>query len=136
MCFCKKRRLLRKIIKTVKASEEIIINNITATTHGRTTNFRQGIYFLYNNVGEIIYVGKIGSGNGTSLYNRCIKGHNEPHITKSWGNKIANVKFHKFDGLNDTEIEQIEVLIICKLNPIYNNATLSCLDIKTILSKI
>lgn len=136
MCLCKKRKLSNRVIQSVKTSEEIDINKVSPVSHGRTSESNQGIYFLYNNSKEIIYVGKIGIGNGTSLYDRCIKGHREPHITKSWGSEISSVKFHKFDRLTEVELEQIESLVICRLNPIYNNATISSTDIKTILSKI
>jgi excinuclease UvrABC nuclease subunit len=41
---------------------------------GRNTKYKSGIYFLYNNKNEVIYVGKVGNGEYTSLYDRMV-GH-------------------------------------------------------------
>ena len=66
-----KKRLQKKIDKLVKSEEFIKKENISSALHS-TTEYKQGLYYLYNAKNEIIYIGKAGTGNGTSFYDRMI----------------------------------------------------------------
>jgi len=136
MCYSRRFKLIKKVVRVVNSSDPILIGDIKPHNYGRTSNARKGIYFLFNSEGKIIYIGMISDKNGTSLYNRCINGHSEPHITKLWGLEIDYVKFSRFDTLTDDEIEQVEAMLIYKLNPIHNHATARKEDIKSILKKL
>lgn len=91
---------------------------------GSKTNYVCGLYFLYNDFDEIIYIGMVGNGPNTSLYHR-MKGHGSgSHAVKDsrWYSYVKYGKFHQFKGMTDRELEQIERLAIAGMNqPVYND---------------
>lgn len=121
----KKAELQNKIDELVDAEIDIDKQKVDSQSHGTKTNFKLGLYYLYDKNDEIIYIGKVGSGNQTSFYSR-MKGHGSgAHIKQKWYNEIVKCKFHRFDNFNDFEIELLERLAIQKHCPKYNDKNLS-----------
>lgn len=91
---------------------------------GRTTLYKGGLYFLYDDQDEIIYIGKIGDTSETSLYDRVFGHTSGSHRVQDsrWYPFVKYGKFHRFSGLNDDELYIIERLAIAGMNhPIYND---------------
>lgn len=104
---------------------------------GRKSNYKCGLYFLYNKNDEVVYIGKSGNGKETSLYDR-IKGHgNGAHNKKDWYSDVEYGKFHKFEKLNNKQLQIIERLAIYNMGqPKYNDKLISEADINTISNSI
>lgn len=129
-----KKRLQKKIDKLVKSEEFIKKENISSALHS-TTEYKQGLYYLYNEKNEIIYIGKAGTGNGTSFYDRMIGHGSGAHNKQVWYAKVDKCKFHRFEKFNDSEIELLERLAIQKHQPKYNDKNLSEEVINGLLAK-
>ena len=67
---------------------------------------------MYNKDNKIIYVGKVGNGKGTSLYHRIKGNSNAAHCKKSWYAKVEYGKFHRFENLNNSQLEIVERICI------------------------
>ena len=116
--FCK------KIIEKIEKLEKISKNDMECSSkYGRglkafnDEKHRQGIYFLYNSNDQIIYIGKVGTGCSTSLYDR-MSGHGSgAHNKQQWYKEVVYGKYIIFKHLNDSEIEIVERLcIVCNPN--------------------
>jgi len=117
--------LIERVIELVESETAISKSNlINSSFCGRTTDYRQGIYFLYNTKKDVIYVGKVGSKLNTSLYDRMYgNGPIASHQGDVWWNEVEEGRFHRFSDLNDQQILQIERLAIFgKGQPIYNDS--------------
>lgn len=81
---------------------------------GPSTDYKSGIYFLYDNENEVIYVGMVGNAPNTSLYDRmCGHGSGSHKMKESrWYSEVIFGRFHKFDNLDDCELRKIERLAI------------------------
>ncbi len=89
---------------------------------GRGTNYKKGIYFLFNKNDQVIYVGHIKDQKSTSLYDR-IKGHGSgSHSNSYWYTEVEKGKFLRFNNLTNEELLLIERLSIFGMNqPIFND---------------
>lgn len=99
---------LRNLIEN---EQEICKDDLTSANYGRSTKYKKGIYFAYKN-SEIVYVGKVGDTENTSLYDR-FKGHG----SGSHKFDYDKVKFHRFEELSDTELLSLESMFIMTLQP-------------------
>lgn len=91
-----------------------------------TKNYKDadnGIYFLYNDDGIVIYVGMTGKDKTSSFYMRMYGNGNSAHCcNKPWSTEIKKFRFKSFPNLNKKELKVIERLMIYKNNqPIYND---------------
>ena len=112
------------IDKLIDTKDFIYIWEVNSRSHGTKTNFKLGLYYLYD-ANEIIYIGKVGGGCKTSFYSRMIGHGNGAHKAQDWYNEVVKCKFHRFDNFNDSEIELLERLSIQKHHPKYNDKNLS-----------
>ena len=91
---------------------------------GRKSNYKNGLYFLYDKQNQIIYIGQVGSTDDTSLYDRMI-GHGDGSHSKKdkrWYNLVEYGRFHQFINLTKQELNHIERLAIsCMNQAIYND---------------
>lgn len=141
----KRDEFAKKIISEVEKTKKITKNNMEdSKQYGVGKNSlnecgsRQGVYFLYNSDDKIIYIGKVGTGKRTSLYQR-MKGHGGgAHSQQSWYNEVEYGKYKIFDKLNDSEIEIIErVCILYNRNKHnYNDKFFNDNDLDVINKKI
>lgn len=60
---------------------------------GRNTAYKQGLYFLYNNSDDVIYIGMLGDGDSTSLYDRMVGHGTGAHSKESWYPDVVYGKF-------------------------------------------
>lgn len=130
--------LIHKICSAVIQDVDISKNDIeNSSICGRNTNYKSGIYFLYNDKNEVIYVGMVGNKQNTSLYDRIVGHGNGSHNKKEWYKEVTKGKFHRFKDLNDEELRKIERLAIFGMNqPKYNDVHITNEDIESLLKKI
>ena len=109
----------KKVIEKIKKLEKISKDDMECSSkYGRGLNafndekHRQGIYFLYNSNNQIIYIGKVGTGCSTSLYDRMIGHGSGAHNKQEWYKEVEYGKYIIFKHLNDSEIEIVERLCI------------------------
>jgi hypothetical protein len=96
---------------------------------GRESIYKKGLYFLYNFQNEVIYVGKIGEGSCTSLYDRMVGQGEGAHNKENWYKYVSYGKFHPFD-VSEDELKIIERLAIFGMGqPIYNDEDTAQTDI-------
>ena len=125
-----------KIDELMKTESFIDINKVNSKSYGTNTNFKLGLYYLYDKNDEIIYIGKVGSGGQTSFYSRMIGHGSGAHNKQEWYKEVVKCKFHRFDNFNDSEIELLERLAIQKHCPKYNDKNLSKEVINSLYEKI
>lgn len=91
-----------------------------------------GIYVLYNENKEILYVGQAGVGNATLLSR--LKAHNKDHLEGWWtyfswfglfkpdakGSKLVNVSKEKFHAERNELLDSLEGIMIAAINPKMN----------------
>ena len=131
----------KKIIEKIEKLEKISKNDMECSSkYGRglkafnDDEHRQGIYFLYNSNNQIIYIGKVGTGCSTSLYDR-MSGHGSgAHNKQKWYKEVEYGKYIIFKHLNDSEIEIVERLCIV-WNPNKDNYNDKVFD-NTVLDEI
>ena len=111
---------LEKIIET-SPIEAISKNALKQKYKG--DNGKNGIYFLYNEKEEIIYIGKVGNGLVTSFYHRLYGHGNGAHKNTQWFQKeCSKYRFKRFPNATDDDLRVIERLMIFKKGqPQYND---------------
>ena len=72
------------------------VNKDKIKEHHGGAKGRPGIYFLYNSKKRIIYIGKVGTGNNTSLYARLYGHGSGAHCNKP---RFSECKYYKFKQL-------------------------------------
>lgn len=114
--------LYDEICRRVENEQFIKLVEITSKTHGRNTNYKKGLYFLYDSGNVVVYVGVIHGLPNTSLYDR-IRGHaGGCHQRKSWYKYVAGVKFLRIDKISKNALDVAERLAIIGMkNPIFND---------------
>ena len=118
-----KLELQDKIVELVNKTSNISVSDMEKKALCGKEEYRQGLYFLYNSSETIIYIGKVGSGERTSLYDR-MKGHGPGSHSKKdkrWYSEVSFGRFNKFDKFNDSEIAVLERLAISKCGTVYND---------------
>lgn len=120
-----KEELIKVICATVLKEPSLSKNDMEDSNKcGRKSNYKNGLYFLYNADDQIIYIGQIGNSTYTSLYDRMI-GHGKGSHNKKdsrWYQFVTFGKFHQFTGVTSAELNQIERLAIAGMNhPVYND---------------
>ena len=118
-----RRCLCKQICDLVNEAPLISITEICSAKHGRKTNCRKGLYFLYDATGVVLYVGVIRDRPITSLYDRLIgHGPKGAHKYQWWYRFVTHARFRRFGGMTDTLLLEIERLaIIENMNPIFND---------------
>lgn len=113
--------IAKHIICAVQNEPSIPASNISRRTH-HNSNYKNGLYFIYNSNDEIIYVGCISNEKTSSLYMRIIGNGKSAHVNKDWWKHANHIKFHKFEDYNKTQLFIAERLAIHKTNqPPYND---------------
>lgn len=128
----KKDELVKIVCAKVIESDKIEKKDLEDSSFcGRKTTYKQGLYFLYNDSDDVIYVGIVGDTDCTSLYDRMIGHGKGSHSVESWYAEVSYGKFCKFDISLD-ELKVIERLAISGMGqPMYNdglNLTQSRID--------
>lgn len=105
-----------------------------------TQNYKEaknGIYFLYDQDGIVIYVGMTGNGETASFYSRMYKNGNSAHYNKPWFSEVKKFRFKSFSKLDKEELILIERLMIYKNNqPRYNDNLMIINDYEIIKNKL
>lgn len=83
---------------------------------------KNGIYFLYDDNDQIIYVGKISNAEKTSFYHRMYGHGTGAHKNEHWFKECKKFRFKKFPLATETDLRVIERLMIFqKGQPKYND---------------
>jgi len=128
--------LKNKVICLVESQEYINIDTITSKDHGIKTTYKQGLYFLYEDSDQPVYIGKIGDFDNTSLYSRLIGHGSGAHNQEFWFKTIKKCKFNRFIGLDNKQLFQIERLAISVKNPKFNDTKVTIDEAQTIINAI
>ena len=122
-----KKIFYKKIMRKIKKQPFIFKRDMeNISKYGNVANAyniqgcRQGIYFLYNSAKKIIYIGKVGTGESTSLYHRMFGHGSGAHKSEGWYEEVEYGKYIVFEKLNDFELSIVERLCI-KYNPNKDN---------------
>ena len=134
MCYIDK--LKNQIVCLVEKQKYIKISSITSKDHGIKTTYKQGLYFLYEDSNQPVYIGKIGDFKNTSLYSRLIGHGSGAHNKEFWFKAIKKCKFKSITGLDNKQLFQIERLAISAKNPKYNDTKVSIDEAQDIISII
>lgn len=100
---------ISKIFEQTKAQK--ICKEQIKTLHSGAKG-QSGIYFLYNEKKQIIYIGKVGTGMNTSFYARLYGHGSGAHCKKSWFSECKYYKFKQFPNATKDDISIIERLMI------------------------
>ena len=135
-----KKKLSKKICKKVLKSEVLTREKYENYSFcGDKTSFKCGLYFLFNEEYEILYIGMVGNASNTSLYDRMVGHGSGSHKQKDkrWYSFVKWCKFYRFNGLNDNELKQLERLAIFGMGqPPYNDVDINKEDILFLYNKI
>ncbi len=134
--FLLRKEITERVLELVESTNFIDIATITSKDHNKD-EFKNGLYFLYNESNEVVYVGKVGNGPTTSLYHRLIGHGSGAHKNAYWWKEVYKCKFYRFVGLDDKEILQIERLsIFGKSQPKYNDEPIRDEDMCKLKNKV
>lgn len=130
------REKFATIVKA-KIEEEQIHDNKKDFIKQNYSAAKKGIYFLYNDDNDVIYVGMVGDGKNTSFYHRMYAHGNGAHCKKAWFNEVKKFRFKSFPSIKKSELVLIERLMIYKnKQPKYNDRLLVMNDYKIIANKL
>lgn len=102
------------------AIEEVDQNYIK--THYGKDKGKGGIYFLYNDSNQIIYIGMVSNAESTSFYRRMYGHGTGAHKNKHWFNECKKFRFKKFPTATKNDLRVIErMMIFRKGQPKYND---------------
>lgn len=103
------------INKLLKIFDEVqIINNTKddITREYVDAKGKNGIYFLYNQMHEVIYVGMTADGETASVYSRLYGNGSGAHCNKPWFAECTGIKFKPFPNATKDDLAIIERLMI------------------------
>ena len=116
--------LAKKICDMIEKQSTMSISEMTKKyKRGEKENFKNGLYFLYDESDCLIYIGKVGEYKNTSLRDRLV-GHGDGSHQKlhsKWYNEIRMGRFFKFKDLDELELTIIERVAIRYKKPKYND---------------
>lgn len=104
-----------------RLSDEVDITDIKQT-HGKRNDAppwcKRGsfIYYLYDELGNIIYIGE----TGVSVKSRLFGDGSGAHSNKDWFGEVKTVKYYKNDEMNNDRRKLIERALIYNHNPVHN----------------
>ncbi|MDF2612591.1 MAG: hypothetical protein K0S71_377 [Clostridia bacterium] len=135
------KKELVHIICAAVLNESFIKKQTMETSNfcGRNTSYKRGIYFLFDDKDNVIYVGMVGNSANTSLYDRMVGHGKGSHKNKDarWYDKVAKGKFHIFSQLSNNELRKVERLAIWGMGqPQYNDIDITNNDISSLLKKL
>lgn len=108
------------LIKIEEIIEKENLQSVGDCVSQNNKKLKNGIYFLYDENNNVIYVGKVGNGLRTSFYDR-MHGHGSGALDKkSWFSEINTFRFKSFQGLNKKQLLQVKRLMLCAKQPKYN----------------
>lgn len=114
------RRIAESICEHVSSADMINVSDIKYSSH-RGENFKNGLYCVYDEFSNVIYIGMISDGKRTSLYDRFIGHGSGCHKHSTWYNQACTVRFFRFNELNTEQLRLAErVAILAKL-PVGND---------------
>lgn len=137
------RKLYKYVVSQINKCEKIELHeaqNSKMFGRGKNAKYypnRRGIYFVFNKNNKIIYVGYIGSGASTSLYDR-FKGHGlGSHYKQCWFMDIAYIKYLNLPDFSVIELQKLERVCI-KFNKHinYNDKVITKNDLAILSEKI
>lgn len=118
-----RKELIIRICNEVLKEDKLPIYYMENRSKCHGDKYKSGLYFLYNNVNECIYIGKVGNGETASLYMRMVGNGNGSHKINDirWYSQVTYGYWHKF-SLADDELSILERLAIIGMDqPIYND---------------
>lgn len=128
----------KAVLKKINSTELKEINKEEIMKNGGTC--KNGIYFIYDENENILYVGMVSDKKTASLKARFYDNGNSAHCNKYWFEKYAKFyRFYSFPKASEAELELIERLMIYINNqPVYNDkdTSESANDFEFILKKL
>lgn len=113
--------LAEKICNAVISGEKLTKEEMKLRSKCNNDSYKSGLYFLYNDLNECIYVGQTGNGEYASLYMRMVGNGDAAHKKDSWNNEVSYGYWHKFN-ITDEELLVVERFSIIGMHqPIYND---------------
>lgn len=107
-----REQFISEISKMFEHTKLQIVSKDQIKKHHSGAKGRSGIYFLYNEKKQIIYVGKVGAGNNTSFYARLYGHGSGAHCNKPWFAECKHYKFKQFSYATNDDLRVIERLMI------------------------
>ena len=100
--------------------EDSGIENVKAKYKG--DKGKNGIYFLYNDKKEVIYVGMVSNAPWTSFYHRMYGHGTGAHKIEHWFTECRSCRFKQFPHVTKDDLRVIErMMIFRKGQPRYND---------------
>ena len=116
-----RKEIAIKICHCVYSENCIATKEISYSRH-HSKEYKNGLYFVFDDTNHVIYIGKVGSGKTASLYMRCIGNGNKSHLKEMWYRQHARfVKFHKFPNYSDEQLLIAERIAILYEKPTFND---------------
>lgn len=110
-----------KICYCVYSETCITTQEISYRLH-HSDEYKNGLYFVFDDSNHVIYIGKVGPGKTASLYMRCIGNGKNAHSKETWYTQYARyIKFHKFPNYSDEQLLLAERIAILYERPIFND---------------
>lgn len=80
--------------------------------------YRNGVFYVYDKNGQVVYIGMAGNGRNTSLYRRC-SGHGWGSLKDGAHRKLtpARVSFRRFAVLDRKLLSLVKALALSKVRP-------------------
>ncbi|MBM7453812.1 hypothetical protein JN09_001145 [Acholeplasma morum] len=128
--------LKETLINLIEAEPFIQKIDIISGKYGVNSEYKNGIYFLYDKDEQVVYIGKVGNGKSTSLYSRLTGHGSGSHKVEYWWKEIVKCKFKSFQDLTNRELNQIERLAINKKGPKFNDVKINDSEAEIIINKI
>ena len=126
-----------KIEKIIEASQLRTVSKDDIKQSYKGDSGKNGIYFLYNNNDEVIYVGIAGNGDSTSFFHRMYGHGNRAHEKDPWFSECKKYRFCSFPRALNEDLRVMERLMIFKKGqPKYNDIGKITYDFDDILSRI
>lgn len=115
--------LIERVCNKVNNSDKLPVSDMENKKKCKTSDYKKGLYFLFDKNDTCIYVGKVGEGPFTSLYHRMVGHGNGSHKTKDkrWYKKVLYGKWHQFN-VSGKQLALLERMAILGMKqPIYND---------------
>lgn len=126
-----------KIEKIIESSQLRNVSKCDIKQRFQDDFGKNGIYFLYNDNNDVIYVGLAGNGDSTSFYHRMYGHGNSAHCKEHWFTECKKYRFCRFPYMYNEDLRVIERLMIFKKGqPKYNDIGKLAYDFDDILSRI
>ena len=118
----KRDTFIEEIENCIDSSKIELVDQEYIKANYKGDSGKNGIYFLYNSKGTVIYIGMVGNTARTSFYHRMYGHGMGAHKNKHWFRKCAKFRFKRFPTATKEDLRVIERLMIFrKGQPKYND---------------